>query len=471
MQQTLQDIRRDRISKLEQSFTEAQTQALSFISETETQSFISHSFLGQSTPYSTSYQYSSFTIDTQSKARKALSSLENIESRYRKELKSLRNELKDIERKNQSLGILSLSSISLDQNNLSQTQSDTLDCLLLPDLIKNESDRIVVIENDITQIERLLSDSLIEELEQYNHKELKETLQIEAENKIRKRNKGSLTPAVRNSKSRNPSSFSQSSQYSKTPTKLPPFNQSQIQMDLVNSLSALSNNDSAIQNGYVQEKIATLIKAINKRKLRYQIQMKKIKMKENELKAAAEKEENILNQKEEKIRQLTNQVNELNSISSLMSKTRLEIDELKEELSRLIRAKEDKDRRNYTIARDKHEHSEAVKRLKEIKGRVNQKKIMLESKRSELDQRRELYNKENELVNKRMKVVDDKNNEVTALYNKLSEYGIDFKNKIVESQRELEARDLAAALRPQNSNSNSLEQQLIDLINTASNDD
>ena len=51
---------------------------------------------------------------------------------------------------------------------------------------------------------------------------------------------------------------------------------------------------------------------------------------------------------------------------------------------------------------------------------------------------------------------------------KLSDYGIDFQNKLEESQKELEARNLAASLRKKESRNNSLEQQLTDLLQNVS---
>lgn len=475
------ELRKERLKELEEDFNRTQISASSFVNETE-EEFESTIANINNSLMASSIQISMSARSSQSKANEVIRSFENIETRYRLEASNLRKELRNLEQRIHHIESLSIPLIFQpnDQQNSNSLQfydnankfdfdQEAYDSVFLHDLPKNESYRVDTLENQIKQIENLLSNDDIEQLEAQNQKELEYIMQLEEENKrLRNRNDPSSDLTTMSL-----SSFTAFSPIQNKSRKYinDSINPNNVKLNFGPHLSSNpSFTSTEINSSRVQKNIDSLISVLNDRRLRYKMDLKETKRREAKLEKLNEKQKELLSKKLEKIEQLKKRLSGLQKYSDALQQVQSNINNSRKKLKNLTEDKEQTERKNYTMARDKHANSEAIRRLNEVKGRVESKKIETDLKDKELDKRRKLYDSELEIVNKRDKIAEAREKEVVKLMNKLSSYGIDFQNKLVESQKELEARNLAASLHKKESRNNTLEQQLADLLTNASSD-
>ena len=416
---------RSHYNELERDFKSTQTEASQFATRTEDSLFSLLFSNNSNEKYSI---YTDYKVVNES-ANKSIESLSSIEARLFDEYHSLKQQLKELaERFRKAINI---------------THS-------VPKLPRNEEYKIDSLESEIKTMEILLNDPILDELENQNKVELQSIMELEKKNQEKKQKN-----ATQNMKS--PGKQSGSSE---------PFSESKMHIDLFNNY--LKPNSKPVKNvdpKEVKNKINDLIKVINERYKKYKDEMKDIKKAESDFKKQQfegdqeledkQKVVNQLNEKNSEIAQLTDQINQITE----------EIIRLQALLNQTIWEREQIERRNYTIARDKFANSEMMKRLLMIKKRVKAKQMNIDEKAEELEKRRKLLESESEIVDEMQKKVDEKEKEVNGLMELLSSYGIDFKAKLRESQQELEALDLAASLRQKNIKKDSLEQQILDLLN------
>lgn len=469
MNQKTSELRKERLKELEDDFNRIQSSATSFLSETEEEFESTISNINTSS-LASSIQIGISARSTKSKANEVIRSFENLETRYRFEASNLRKELRKLEKRMHYIESLSIPLIfqPLDEQNSNSFQQiselkfndEIYDSVFLPDLPKNESYRLNTIENQIKQIERLLSDDDVEKLEEANQRELEYIIQLEEENKKLK------------SRSENLADSTTMSLSSLTMSPIQNRSKKFVSHSIKDESNYLSPDTSFstidLNSSRVQKKIDSLISVLNDRRLKYKMDLKETKKREEKLNHYQEKQKELLAKKLNQIEKLKQKLNGLQKYSDDLQTVQSDISKSRDKLKHLIEEKEQTERRNYTTARDKHANSEAKRRLNEIKGRVQNKKIETDLKEKEIEKRRKLYNEELKIVDKRNEIADAREKEVMKLMNKLSGYGIDFQNKLVESQKELEARNLAASLRKKESRNNTLEQQLADLLQNAS---
>lgn len=477
------DLRKERLEELEEDYNRIQSSAFSFISETEDQ-FESTIMNMNNSSMASSIQIDISARSTQSKAKEMIRSFENLETRYRLEASNLRKELKKIEKRIHYIESLSIPLIfqSTDQLHSSSMQlpsspnkfgldDETYDSVFLPDLPKNESFRVDRIENQIKQIEHLLNNDDVDKLEEENQKELQYIIQLEEENK-RLRSKNQLNSDSTTMSLSSLTSFSpiqnRSKKYVNDSLRIFPNKKLDSSSRLGSEISFTSKD--SINSSRVQKNIDSLISVLNDRRLQYKMDLKETKKREEKLKKYQEKQKEALSKKLNYIEKLKKKLNGAQKYTDAADQVQSNINDSRNKLNRLKEEKEQVKRKNYTNARDKHANSEARRRLNQIKDRVEHKQIENDLKEKELEKRRKIYNDELDVLGKRGKVVEAREKEVANLMGKLSSYGIDFKNKLVESQKELEARNLAASLHKKETRKNTLEQQLVDLLQNASSD-
>ncbi|OHS93411.1 hypothetical protein TRFO_11829 [Tritrichomonas foetus] len=416
----------NRIRNLDKDYRSTQTIASNFTSQTESNLFSLYKSFESTGQFSRTADVRASRIH----ADESLKALNSIEERYQDELKDLRKQ----------------------QRELAKRYHKAVEMAVAPPRMpKNDEESIISIENDIKTIERLINNNNLEDLEKQNKDELEYVIELERKNKILKEKKMNLTKLP-------------NSTFSSSETQSSRFSESKIHLEILDQFHKKSKSLTPLRPDSVKERINQLIKIVIERKAKYKAEIGEIKKLENEMQRKRDVVMKAYAIKEKRIEELNNSRIANSQLAESIRTAQSDIIEFQSLLKSLIREKEEIKRRNYTLARDKHANSEMMRRLIEIKKRVKRKKKELADKEKEMKKRYKLYKEELEIVDKKQSEVDDKEKDINALLDKLSSYGIDFQQKLRESQKELEALDLVASLRIKDSKSNSLEQQLINLL-------
>jgi chromosome segregation ATPase len=218
-------------------------------------------------------------------------------------------------------------------------------------------------------------------------------------------------------------------------------------------------SSSPLSVASVKRQIARLIESVKSRELEYQQTKREIKAKYAENLRIRARIENDLKLKEDHIDKLRKKLLENERLASEIDAYRQKISEFQGQLPELQRRRERLERENFTAGRDRHNNSEAVRRLRELKTSYESRLETFHQQQETLRLRRIAYEKREIDVVARAEVVNRFEGTVLALEQELADKGVKFSGTLTESQRELWTLDQLASQRTVGRKDHSFEQE------------
>ena len=210
----------------------------------------------------------------------------------------------------------------------------------------------------------------------------------------------------------------------------------------------------------VKAQIRDLIEALRKRKASQKERVREIDNLEKAYMRKRTEIENGYSTKQETLNRLQEKYDEITSLQLQCEELVKAIASGQQRLKETIRNREQIERQNYTAARDKHSNSEAARRLRAVTKRYKDAKRAYKFKAVQLAKlRAQLEEQEREVVAQEEKAAQY-DAKVEALIRQLAQSGIDFAQKLNESQSELDRLDLLASQRSGMQNKSTFEEEI-----------
>jgi hypothetical protein len=167
-----------------------------------------------------------------------------------------------------------------------------------------------------------------------------------------------------------------------------------------------------------------------------------------------------LERKRQRIAELESDLQQSEELERAIANERDWMDTEVSDLSAMARRKDQLQRQNYTVVRDCHSNSEAVRRLQMVKEVYAENIQKVEIKEAMLKERESVYEEQSSAIEARELVVLNCERRVSEMEDRLTNLGASFSGTLGKSQQELEALDMLATLRTSTSKARSLEDEL-----------
>jgi DNA repair exonuclease SbcCD ATPase subunit len=167
-----------------------------------------------------------------------------------------------------------------------------------------------------------------------------------------------------------------------------------------------------------------------------------------------------LQRKERRIRALESKLAEVEKLRSAIEHMGERIINQTTELSRLAWRREQLARQNFTVTRDRHSNSEAVKRLEKVKKVYQENSQKFQEKKAILKQREVDLDKEKCEIDRQAESVRQFELKVCEMEDRIARMGASFSGTLGQSQHELDALNLLASVRMSASRTVTLENEL-----------